>query len=146
MKTIVLLADSAQTDSQGKIHALGLGWSFTGSPTPPAAIVVLIEVDWNETNRRYKLEADLVDEDGQPVLVPGPFGHVPMHFEAEYELGRPPGVIPGTPLSIPMAVPISGGMALTPGKRYTWVVKNSGQPNDELGVSFSIRPEESTPL
>lgn len=140
MRTTVLLADSAQTDLQGKVHALGLGWSVTTSPTPPAAIVTLVEVDWNEANQKYKIEFDLVDEDGHPVELANPFGEPEkLHFEAEFEMGRPPGIPPGTPLVMPFTVPIGPGLPLQPNRSYRWKVTNSGQPGDDLGLSFYVR-------
>jgi hypothetical protein len=140
MKTTVLLADAAQMDASGKAHALGLGWTVTTTPTPPAAVVALIEVDWHETNTRFNISIELEDEDGQPVMVPGPVGElVQLMAKAEFEAGRPPGLPQGTSLSVPFVVPVGGGIPLVAGKRYRWRVENSGQPGDDLGVSFYVR-------
>lgn len=146
MRTIVLLADAAQTDTAGKLHALGLGWTVTSTPTPPAAVIAIVEVEWTETNMPYKIDFDLVDEDGHPVTIPGPMGEsIALHFESEFELGRPPGLVPGTPLTVPFAVPLGAGIPLAPGKRYRWRVLNSGQPGDDIGASFYVRPAVGQP-
>lgn len=137
MKTTILLADSAQADQLGKAHALGLGWSVTTSPTPPMALVLLFEVDWNEANIRHHITVELNDSDGRPVLLPG--AGSPLRFEADIEVGRPVGTPEGSPLGLPMAINIGPGLELTPGQRYRWVVTNTGQPDADLSVGFAVQ-------
>ncbi len=55
MRIHLLLADSAQADPTGKVHALGLGWTVTSTPTPPAALIATIWVDWTEANQKFNL-------------------------------------------------------------------------------------------
>ncbi len=136
----MLLADSAQADVSGKAHALGLGWNIASTPTPPMALLLLIEVGWNEANERHRISAELHDEDGSPVLVPGDGGvHVPIRFEGDYEVGRPPGSVPGMPLGIPIVINVGPGIPLQSGKRYRWHVENSGEPGADLSVGFFVR-------
>jgi len=49
----VLLADFAQADASGKVNALGLGWSLTGTPIPNHAVVIMLKVGWDETNKPH---------------------------------------------------------------------------------------------
>ena len=63
VRVAVLLADAAQAGTDGKASALGMGWTFTSSPTPPMTLVVLIDVDWSETNQDIPFSVDLVDEE-----------------------------------------------------------------------------------
>jgi hypothetical protein len=63
MDAVVLLADSAATDATGKVHALGLGWTMTSSPTPPMAVVVLFHVPWDQSNVKHNMVLELVDSD-----------------------------------------------------------------------------------
>lgn len=95
MRATVLLADSAQSDPAGKVHALGLGWTVTSTPTPPMALVVLIEVDWTEANRKIPFKAELLTADGHNVTARGPLGEQPISLEGEFEAGRPAGIPPG---------------------------------------------------
>ena len=67
MKVMLLLADSAQVTPDGaKVHALGLGWDLTGSPTAPMAVVALIQVPWHETNLQHHFVIMLRDVQGFP--------------------------------------------------------------------------------
>jgi len=66
-----MLADSAQ-EVGGKLYILGGGWSITGPDPVPMAIALKLEVPWDRTNEQHSLLLELVDEDGNPVIVPGP--------------------------------------------------------------------------
>lgn len=52
----------------------------------------------------------LSDEDGAPVVVEGN----EVRAEAEFEVGRPPGIKQGEQMSVPIAIPFYGLM-LSPG-------------------------------
>ncbi|MGO8967880.1 DUF6941 family protein [Mycobacterium sp.] len=137
MKITLLLARFAESDPQGTISALGLGWKTCPTPLPPIAVVVFLDIDWNETNQPHKLMCDLVTADGQPVAIPGPLGPQPVHFEAQIEAGRPPGAIHGTPMRAPLAINIAGGTSLPPG-RYEWRVGVEGLPDQTAVEAFLV--------
>lgn len=139
MRATVLLADSAQSDPAGKVHALGLGWTVTSTPTPPMALVVLIEVDWTEANRKIPFKAELLTADGHNVTAQGLLGEQPISLEGEFEAGRPAGIPPGTPLSVPLAVNLGPGLPLTAGQRYEWRVNLDGRTEASWSASFLIR-------
>lgn len=143
MQAAILLADSAQGDAQGKAHALGIGWSQTATPTPPMALLVFIDCPWDQTNRKHKIEIDLVDADGAPVsFEQGPLGNpLPaLHIEAEFEAGRPPGAPVGTSLrQPPLVMNLAPGMPLTPGQKYEFHLKIDGDHIDSSMASFHIR-------
>jgi hypothetical protein len=120
LRAHLLLADSAQTDASGKVHALGLGWSATVTPTPAQALVALFEIDWHEANEVFHFVIQLLDTDGVPVLGPGPAGPTPLVVEGDMEAGRPPGLPQGSHMVLPVTVNILPGIALTPGARYEW--------------------------
>jgi hypothetical protein len=116
-KVIMMLADSAQAVA-GKLYVLGGGWSMTGPTPAPSALAIKFEVPWEAANRKHKVRIELLDSDGQPVLVPGPESPQPMLIQADLEVGRPTGLSPGTPLDSPFAINI-GPLPLKPG-RYEW--------------------------
>jgi|SRR5271166_6113629 len=92
MKISLFLADAAQADAQsGKVNALGLGWRQCQTPTPAFALVLFLDIDWDETNKQHRLKCQLLTTDGEPVTVPGPQGPQRILFEAAAEAGRPPG-------------------------------------------------------
>lgn len=97
MRVSLFLSDAAQADAQsGKVHALGLGWRQCQTPTPPFALVLFLDIDWDETNKQHQLKCQLLTADGDPVVVPGPHGPQRILFEAAAEAGRAPGAIHGT--------------------------------------------------
>jgi hypothetical protein len=116
-KIIMMLADSAQA-VDGKLYILGGGWSMTGPNPSPSALAIKFEVPWEAANRKHKVRIELLDSDGQPVLVQGPESPEPMLIQADLEVGRPTGLSPGTPLDSPFAINI-GPLPLKPG-RYEW--------------------------
>jgi hypothetical protein len=126
VKVTLFLADAAQADTQsGKVHALGLGWRQCQSPTPPFALVLFLDIDWDETNEQHKLKCQLLTTDGELVMVPGPQGPQPILFEAAAEAGRLPGSIHGTSVRMPLTLNIPGGIPLEPGI-YEWRVEVDG--------------------
>src|SRR4051812_40790492 len=98
----MLLADYAVL-ADGKLTIVGGGWSWViGSQ--PLALAIKIEVPWDRANTKHKLRIELVDADGEAVLVPTEAGDQQFSIEGEFEVGRPPGLSPGTPLDSMLAV------------------------------------------
>jgi hypothetical protein len=134
----MLLADYAQV-SEGKLTIVGGGWSTTGPMPTQSAVAAKIEVPWDQANIRHQIVLELKDQDGHPVQFPGPDGAPrPIRIEAALEVGRPPGVLPGTPLDAPMAVNV-GPLPLPPGSRFTWQLSIDGLTDEDWCVSFSTR-------
>lgn len=130
----LILADAAQALG-GKVSMLGAGWSVTTSPTAPSAVVGLIKVPWDRANEQLPMHLQLVDEDGQPILLPGPSGveDQAVEFRAELEVGRPPGIKHGTPIDSSFAINIPP-LPLAPG-RYTWRLQVGG---DTVSTAFQV--------
>ena len=144
MKVTMLLADSAQAVG-GKLYILGGGWSVTGPGPVPSAIAMKIEVPWDRANERHDLKIALVDGDGQPVLVPTPEGERPLEMTAQFEVGRPPGLLPGTPLDFTLAVNL-GPLPLRPGQRYVWRCTIHGETNEDWQLAFTTREQQPPPV
>ena len=140
MDATMFLADAAQVSPDGKLHALGAGWTFTSSPvTAPSAVAFILHVPWDETNRKIRWTLDLYDADGRPIVIPtGPDQYQPMHVENEIEVGRPPGVKPGAPINVPFAINITP-LQLPPDATFVWVLKVRDQ---EWRVPFATRPSQ----
>lgn len=137
----MLLADNAQAVG-GKLYILGGGWSITGPAPTPSAIAIKFEVPWDEANRKHKIRLELLDADGKVIMVPGPVHPQPLIIEAAIEVGRPPGIAPGTPLDVPFALNLSP-IALTPG-RYEWRCTVEGV-NVSQSCAFSVRSPQIAP-
>ncbi len=134
----MMLCDAVQA-AEGKLFILGGGWSMTGPAPAPYGIAILIEVPWDRANEQIPVGLELLTEDGMPVSESGPEGDVPVRIDGQIEVGRPPGLAPGSPLVVPMAVNI-GPMPLPPGSRYFWQLSINKESNGDWRLPFSIRP------
>jgi hypothetical protein len=143
VEATLFLADSAQVSPDGKLHALGAGWTHTSSPmTAPLAVAFILHVPWSETNRKIRWTLDLIDADGNPVLLQtGPERFTGVHVENEIEVGRPPGTKPGAAINAPFAVNMMP-MPLPPDRTFVWVLKVDGR---EWRASFATRPSQPAP-
>jgi hypothetical protein len=136
----ILLADAAQRSPDGKIHALGLGWTVTSTPLPPQAVVVFIKVPWDQANELHHAVLTMIDEDGRPVLPQGADGgQVEIH--ADFETGRPAGVPRGMPLDVALSFAIAAGMPLAPGG-YVWRLEIDGEAQETWRAPFHVRAAE----
>lgn len=140
MEAHVLLADFAQSDNSGKVNALGLGWSVTGTPTPNHAVVIVLRVGWDEANIGHHLVLRLLTADGfNAVEVPTPFGSQPLVVEVGFEVGRPPGLAQGSTIDHSLAINIGPGLPLTPG-RYEWRLQINDREQADWRAAFTVRP------
>ena len=142
MKVTMLLADYAQV-ADGKLTVVGGGWSLTGPDPTPFGIAILVHVPWDQANRRHVMRLELLDTDGAPVMVEteeGPEAPVVFFDDVEFEVGRPAGVKPGTPLELPLTIN-SGPLPLARGGRYEWRLSIDGETDDDWRLAFSVREE-----
>ena len=145
MKVTMLLADYVQV-SDGKLTVVGGGWSLTGPDPAPFGIAILVHVPWDQANRRHTLRLELIDADGRAVTVPAEASDdgegEPVVFlnDIEFEVGRPAGIKPGTPLELPLAVN-SGPLPLEPGSRYEWRLSIDGATDEDWRLPFTVRIE-----
>ncbi|MBM3677179.1 MAG: hypothetical protein FJW96_04750 [Actinobacteria bacterium] len=141
MKVVLLLADYAQV-AEGKLTVVGGGWSMTGPDPAPFGIAVLVHVPWDQANRVHTMRLELLDADGRPVTVTTDEGEEPVVFldDTPFEVGRPPGIKPGTPLDFPLALN-SSPLALEPG-RYEWRLSIDGRSEEDWRVAFTVREGE----
>lgn len=138
-KTTVMLADFAQASGDGKLTVVGGGWTVTGPEPAPFAIAGIIEVPWHLTNQKHKFRFELIDLDGQSVTIETPEGQQPLFFEGEFEVGRPPGVRPGTAMTVPLAL-LHGPVPLAPGSHFEWRWTIDGEAHEDWRLGFSTRP------
>jgi uncharacterized protein DUF6941 len=139
----MMLADAAQA-AEGKLYILGGGWNLTGPDPTPSAIAIYVEVSWDLANMQHRWRLELLDSDGQPVMVQGPVGEQALLLEGAFEVGRPPGVRPGTGLGIPLAINL-GPIPLLPGGRYEWRLTIGQQSDENWRLPFSTRPAGAQP-
>jgi hypothetical protein len=141
MKVTMLLTDYAKV-SDGKLDILGGGWSVIGPKVGPTAIALLIQVPWDQANTKHELRIELLDADGQPLLAEsdqgqeGPVGLV----QGGFEVGRPAGLKPGTPIDVPLAISLPP-LNIPPGGRYEWRLHIDDETREDWRLPFTTRPE-----
>jgi Family of unknown function (DUF6941) len=143
VKATLLLADFAQV-ADGKLTVVGGGWSVTGPDPTPFAIAILVQVPWDQANVRHTLRLELLDADGNAVTIETDEGEEePILFfdDLVFEVGRPPGLKPGTPLDFPLAVN-SGPLPLEPGRRYEWRLSIDGRSDEDWRLPFTTRDDD----
>jgi hypothetical protein len=145
MKVTMLLADYAKV-SDGKLDIMGGGWSVIGPAIGPAAIALYIQVPWDKANTRHQLRLELLDADGRMVITTTEEGDKPVGLiQGEFEVGRPPGLKPGTPIDVPVAIGLPP-FDLPSGGRYEWRLVIDGETREEWTLPFSTRALPSPPL
>jgi hypothetical protein len=134
----MMLCDHAAV-AEGKLYVSGGGWSLMGPAPSPSAIALLIDVPWDQTNHKVVFNLSLHGADGDPVMQPGPMGEeMSIQVGGEFEVGRPPGLAPGTPIGVPLAINIPP-LLLAPGQRFSWDLKIDGTSQDDWHLAFSTR-------
>jgi hypothetical protein len=140
----LLLCDAAQA-VDGKLYVLGGGWSITGPQPTPSALAIKIAVPWDRANQRIPLRAALQTQDGTPVMAPtGPEETQPVEVNLELEVGRPPGLLPGTPLDAVVALNFPP-IPLPAGSRFVWRLEIDGESKEHWQVPFSTRETPGGP-
>ena len=112
----MLLCDYAE-ELGGKLYVMGGGWSRNFTPNQPTnmALAIKLTIPWNEANRPYDLNVRLVDDNHDPVQDPG---SNEVAIMGRVEVGRPPGLRPGSNLDAALALRFDG-LVLPPGT-YVW--------------------------
>lgn len=142
MRVTLLLADHAQA-ADGKLNVIGAGWTITGPQPSPFAIGLIFDVPWDRANEEIRFRLELVDQDGNAVEIETPEGLQPVSIEGGFEVGRPPGIKRGTPLTFPAAINM-GPQPLQPGGRYEWRLTVDGESREDWRLPFSVRPDVSS--
>ena len=138
MKVTMLLADAAQV-VDNKLYILGGGWSVTGPDPMPSAIALKIDVPWDAAGTMHSWELALLDQDGVPVFLGEGDGSQSVVIRNEFQLERPEGLPPGTPLELSMALNLAP-LPLEPGSRYVWQLTIDDQSQEDWQAAFTVRP------
>jgi hypothetical protein len=140
VKASLMLADYAEAVGN-KLYICGGGWSVAGPGPVRCAIALDLKVPWDQREDTHTLRFDLLDSDGQPVLMPTPAGPEPLWIESQLQLEEnlDPTLKPGMSLDAAFAIVI-GPMPIPPGGRYVWQLTINGDMQQDWRVAFSTRP------
>ena len=137
MRVTMLLADAAQ-EVRGKLYILGGGWSVTGPDVPPMALAIKLDVPWSDANATHEFELTLVDTDGRAVnMTESTQGTHEVRIEGSFEVGRPPGLPPGSDIDCAFTVNV-GALPLA-GGRYAWQLWIDGETAEDWQRPFQVR-------
>lgn len=139
VRVTMMLADSAQV-ADGKLFILGGGITAVGPRPQPMGVAIRIEVPWDRANIPHQWRLELLDEDGHPLMI----RDKPLVVHGRFEAGRPAGLKPGTPLSVPLAINFPNVPALQ-GKSYTWQLSIDGATHLDWRQRFHMRMGKNTP-
>jgi hypothetical protein len=84
------------------------------------ALAILVIVPWDQANQQFTIEAQLMTEDGEPVAMEDQT----VMNGGQLEVGRPPGIKPGSGLNTPFVLKFNG-LVLEPGG-YRWELRIDG--------------------
>jgi len=123
MDVTLLLCDFAEAVN-GKLYVMGGGWNVLFAPGQPVtmSVAAVIAVPWDQTNRKHELALELLTEDGERVAMEDET----IAVTGEFELGRPPGIKPGSSLNAPFVWTFAGLVLESGG--YEWKVSIDGEP------------------
>ncbi len=135
LRATMLLADFAQVADR-KLYVLGGGLTVIGPRPQPLGVAIRIEVPWDRANVRHLWSLELLDEDGGAVTL----RERPLVVNGRFEAGRPAGLKPGTPLSVPLAITFPA-LPCKPGCSYTWQLTIDGTAHVDWRQSFHVRTQ-----
>lgn len=138
MRVTLMLADAAQV-ADGKLNLLGGGWTVTGPAPSPFAIAGIIEVPWSQTDGVHELRFELIDLDGNPILIQTPDGVQPVRIDAAFEVQPAADARVGAYSPFPFVVN-SPPLPLPPGSHLEWRATIDGRQHEDWRLAFSTRP------
>jgi hypothetical protein len=135
IEATMLLCDAAHAVG-GKLYVLGGGWSILQKVQPRAnmSLAVKLSVPWSRTNERIHIEGFLITDYGEEV---SQADGAAIRAEGDMELGRPPGLRPGTPLDATFVLDFQG-LDLQPGG-YVWELRLGGKTASRIAFQV-IQP------
>lgn len=133
----LILANHAEA-RDGLLNLLGGGWTDhrrripKGGPAPIShfGIGVSVLVDWNDTNHPYHLTIRIETADGQEIAKIG----------GDVELGRPPGLPPGSSQRAVLAFNVD--MRWPSAGTYRVVARLGDLPETDRSVAFRVHDQQ----
>jgi uncharacterized protein DUF6941 len=135
----MILCDYAE-EIGGKLYIVGGGWSRTARAGVAGDFYLAAKllVPWTDSNRPHVLRLALKTGDGQDVMQ----GEQAVQVIGKLEVGRPPGLVEGTDLDLPLALPIKN--ITLPEGRYRWEM--AIDENIVTDLSFDVTPPPTVSL
>ena len=152
----IFVADYSAPGSDGKINALGLGFSLAGAAgttSVPQTVSALIDLPPTYAEQSISVSIELRDVTAdQVVMVQDPTGQMQalrvgqtMKVEAP---SAPPGVLlpDQMPCRIQTGLQFVGGLPLQPQRRYAWVLEINGHHDPKWEARFGTVGQPPPPV
>ncbi len=136
--TVNMMLSNYAAVAGGLLHISGGGWTQIDTPCPQTAIALILGIPWSESNRRIPFSFVLVDQDGHPQQQVGDDPSTTIRIDGEFEVGRPPGHLPGSHIEWSVALLIPP-LNLPPQSRMAWILTVDGQSHEDWNLAFSTR-------
>jgi hypothetical protein len=143
MQVDAFLADSV-VSAEGKLYVQGAGWNVLMTAQIPfrqsrIGVGIIVSVPYTATNQMHEFSIKLVDPDENSLPIgdapPGvtlPDGKI-RELKGQFNIGRPPMVVPGDDQIIPIAVNLDG-LEFTEPNQYSVVVSIDGTEMRRLPI------------
>ncbi|MGY1869841.1 DUF6941 family protein [Nocardia gipuzkoensis] len=142
MQLTVLLADSAQVDPAGKVHALGMGWSTIPSPTTPMSVILVSDLTEDEvlSADHRVIHVELCTSQGDLVVAQDTRGKArPVKVQIGVEVNKAAAESPG--VNRFAAVANFGPGIPLPAGNYKWRVRIDGPGGIESATPFTVQDD-----
>jgi len=119
--TAFVVAEHAEAVN-GKLYVMGGCWNTLSAPQlpfpyPHMALAAAVEVPWQSTNEKHRIQVELLDTDGNQAM--------PQKIDGEFEVGRPPGMRPGDDSIVVLAFNFNN-LTFTKAGWYSFVLSIDG--------------------
>jgi hypothetical protein len=132
----LVLADFAETDSSGKVHLLGGGWTALRGGAGPHAVVAFLKVPTDQADKAITVTLRLVSKESRMVVEQlGPGGIQRLEITGQVVLNIPPDWDQSVDLDAIFAINL-GPLLLSAGT-YTWVAEIDGK--EAAATAFIVR-------
>src|SRR5689334_11199052 len=95
-KVTLMLAQAAQAVPNGTVSLLGGGWTQIDVASP-FDIAGIIAMPREAAGEQHRFRLELLDDQGNPVMVPTDDGEQPVFIEGGFNVAPAPGLRRGTP-------------------------------------------------
>jgi hypothetical protein len=144
MRVTMLLADAAQV-AEGKLNILGGGWDVCGPGPTPMAVAVILVVPPSQARRKHTWSVVLVDQNGEPALLPADGQKSAVAVQGEIQRIRDrKSLPPDEPVSLRFVINMAP-LPLEPSSSYAWQLSIDNKTRKDWQISFRTRPATAQP-
>jgi uncharacterized protein DUF6941 len=134
MRIAFLLLTDYSESLNGKLYSMGAGWNMLGFPELPRewrfSVAMGIDVPWDETNQRRRIELVIQDPDG---------AELGDELSMEFEAGRPPGLQAGQEQR--MVIAINVGATFETAGPHAVVIRSEDEELERARFYVSSTPQ-----